>query len=435
MAYMERKSETDVLDKPSMPAELITQLKNINVAVQEVSSKAEDTRRNATDAILKYNELNEKYVKDLITYKSAIAAAEKKAEEAEQRVKGLETKIAAGIGHNGGPGFTKEEIERQTTEYKSFFDYYKSRNTEALPAETKTMLRTDNDVAGGYLVPPVVANQILKKVVELSPIRAFANQRPMTGKTMTIPKRLALLDSAYEGEAEADNLDASKYGEVSVTVYRHSVTVPMTTDQLLMSPFDMEAEIASDVGQSFAKKEGRFGLTGTANKMPEGILVNAEVLAGKTVTATTALLNWDDIATLIGSMKSGYDPMLFFNRLTFAQLIQIKDAYGRPLWQPVAGEKPATIWDQPYTSTFIDMDSLLPGTYSSGVLTANATSGTIPVMYADLRRGYCNYDLTGMSVIRDDVTRKRNAIIEYTFRRYHTAKVEMAEAIKVLKVK
>lgn len=428
MGYMERKDATSALEKPEVPAELKKMLGDALSAIQALDSKAEDTKRNATDALLKYNDLNEKYAREWADHKKAVAEVEKKAAEADSRVKDLEVKLAT----SGG---SKAKDERDTPEFKAFYEYFSAYNIESVKPETKTLLRTDQDTAGGYLVPPTTDSNIRKKLVELSPVRAFATQRPMSSKTMTVPLRLALLDSSYEGEAEIDNVDASKYGTKTVTAWRHQTTVPITRDQLIMSPFDMESQIASDVGQSFAKKEGNLFLKGTGNKMPEGMLTNAQVLAGKTTSAATGIVNFDDIANLIGSMKVGYNPMLFMNRLTFARLLQLKTTIGSPLWQPVAGEKPATIWDQPYTASFIDMDSLIDATYSQGTLTANATSATIPIMYADLAQAYEIYDLAQMTVIRDDVTRKRYAIIEYTFARYNTGGVIMPEAIKILKVK
>lgn len=438
---LETKKEGDPdwkADFEKMQVDVKSALSDLMNAVEK---KNEVTVKNLTEHLTKYTSLAEKWEAEQKAAEKSRKELEEKAEGAEKRVKDLELKIATGgFGHNGGPAFFDDGKpnpdcpERSSPEYKAFFDGLFARNVDKVAPETKALLRTDQDVAGGYLIPPIMDGFIRKKVVELSPTRAFATVRTMTSKSMTVPKRLALLDSSYEGEAEEDSQDASKYGEDTVTAFRHSVTVPITLDQLIMSPFNMEQEISSDVGQSFAKKEGKLHLVGTGRKMPEGILVNPEVLAGKRMTVSANIVNFDDIANLIGGMKVGYNPCLFFNRLTFAQLIQLKDTMGRPIWTPVAGDKPATIWDQPYTSTFIDMDSMVTATYSSGTLTANATAGSIPIMYADLAQGYEIFDLMGMTVIRDDVTGKRKAIIEYTFRRYNTAKVLMAEAIKVLKV-
>lgn len=445
MGLYERKDAIEGTKSPDMPAELKKMQTDIESALDQlmksVDAKNADTVRNITKHIEKYDDLASQWTRDKKAFEDAAKAAEKKAEEAERRIKDIEVKVATGgIGHNGGPAFldngspNPDCADRQSPEFKAFFDFMKTHNAADVKPEVKALMRTDQDTAGGYLVPPVTDSLIRKKVLEISPIRRYATSRPMSSKTMTIPLRLALLDSAYEGEAEQDNQDASKYGTKTVTAFRHQTTVPVTRDQILMSPFDIEREIASDVGQSFAKKEAQLFLTGTGNKMPEGILTNTQVLTGKTTSAASTIINFDDIARLIGTLKHGYNGTLFFNRLTFSVLLQLKDGYGRPLWQPVAGDRPATIWDEPYDKSFIDMDSMITPTYSSGTLTANATSGTVPIMYADLSQGFEIFDLLGMTVIRDDVTRKRNAIIEYTFLRYNTAGVLMPEAIKLLKV-
>lgn len=444
MGLYERKEAIEG-NAPDMPAELKKMQTDIKSALSDlmtaVDSKNKETVDNITKHITKYDDIASQWTKDKKAFEDDKKALEKKADEAERRIKDIEVKVATGgLGHNGGPAFfddgkpNPEAADRQTPEFKAFFDFVRSHNVDSVKPEVKALLRTDQDTAGGYLVPPVTDSLIRKKVLEISPVRRYAVSRPMSSKTMTIPMRLALLDSSYEGEAESDNTDASKYGTKTVTAFRHQVTVPVTRDQILMSPFDIEREIASDVGQSFAKKEAQLFLTGTGNKMPEGILTNAQVLTGKTTSGAAGIITFDDIATLIGTLKHGYTGCLFFNRLTFSILLQLKDGYGRPIWQPVAGDRPATIWDEPYDKSFIDLASMATPTYSGSTLTANATTGTYPIMYGDLAQGYEIFDLAGMTVIRDDVTRKRNAIIEYTFLRYNTGGVVMPEAIKLLKV-
>jgi HK97 family phage major capsid protein len=439
----EKKDGLSLLDKPEVPAELVKLLGGVKEALQQLDSKGEDTKRNALKALENYEVLN---ATDVTAHKAATDAAMKKAEEADRRVKDLETTLATkgrGIGHNGGPAM---DPERDTPQYKSFYGYLGAKpNTGSLitsrneleswqdaqrkDALSPTLLRTDNMMSGGYLVPPVTDGVIRKKVVELSPVRRFAMSRSLTSKNMSMPIRRALLDSYFEGETEDAPSSESRYGEMTVTAWRQGVEVSMTTDQLMMSPFDMENEIASDVGQSFAKKEGYMFLKGSGDKQPSGIMTNSEVQTGRMMSATAGKITFDDIANLIGTLKSGYSPALYFNRYTFAQLVQLKDTQNRPLWQPVAGDKPATIWDQPYTSSMIDMDSMAAGAGGT-----NAPSGSVPIMFADLMAGFEIYDLMGMSVIRDDVTAAKKSIVIYNFRRWLTSRVTMPEAIKILKV-
>ena len=62
-------------------------------------------------------------------------------------------------------------------------------------------------------------------------------------------------------------------------------------------------------------------------------------------------------------------------------------------------------------------------------------SGNLPVIYGDFMRGYTIVDRTGMAVIRDDITRKKERIIELCFHKYNTGQVVLAEAFKALKIK
>ena len=104
------------------------------------------------------------------------------------------------------------------------------------------------------------------------------------------------------GEAEAAQESENQYGDETVTAWRHAVKVKMTYDQLIMSPFNMEAEVSVSVGKSFAKKEGWMFLKGDGNKKPAGCTIDGRV--EKIVSGTTAKVSFDDIANLIGSMKA-----------------------------------------------------------------------------------------------------------------------------------
>ena len=97
---------------------------------------------------------------------------------------------------------------------------------------------------------------------------------------------------------------------------------------------------------------------------------------------------------------------------------------GVPIWQPVAGNQPAMIWGYPYNSNMIDLDDVATG------------SAAKPIVFADLFRAYQIFDLAGsLSVTRDDLTRKKEAITEWTFNRENTGRVVLPEAIAVCTLK
>lgn len=80
-----------------------------------------------------------------------------------------------------------------------------------------------------------------------------------------------------------------------------------------------------------------------------------------------------------------------------------------------------TIFGYPYDSGFIDLD-------------AQTGAGAKPVV-GDLYSWYEIHDLLGINAVRDDLSRKKEAITEWTFRRYLTGRVILPEALVVMKIK
>lgn len=421
---------TDMPDPQKLAQEVKSALATLQEDSKGTKGLAEDTKRNLekfmhdyqdyADGVAKKFAAAEKekaeFEEKVAKAETELAEAKKGSEEYKSRLEKLETLIAT-------KGKTGEDphLSRQTPEYKNLFAYLKAKgNSDLADIDFKT-LRTDNEVSGAYLIPQVLDNEIRKNITEISPVRAFARVRMAPGKTMDIPRRLALLRAYYEGETEQDELGQSTYGSEQVTLYRQSVTVPASLDMMVSSAFDLEREIAADVGESFGQSEGTAFITGTGVKGPQGIVMDSRI--DVTETATTAQIDFVDMAEIAGKLKRGQAPWWFMNRRTLAKMWQIKSTIGVPIWQPVAGDQPATIWGFPYNSDMIDLDDAQDGT------------GAKPIVFGDLRRGYEIFDMVGISVVRDDLTRKREAITEWTFRRYNTGRVILPEAIKILKVK
>lgn len=375
-----------------------------------VKTKNEETQKNCTDVLLKIEESHARLSRMMASLE--------------------ERKDPFGIPEYISPA------ARATTEFKSFWammmggagatEFRSGRWSESdvdqkslRQWESKT-LRTDGGADGGYLVPKVTDNEIRKNITEISPVRAYARVRPLAQKSLEIPRRLKLPTANFEGEAEEGDTDQSTYGSETITTYRQTVTVPATLDMMISSAFDLETEIAYDVGEAFGKNEATNFVKGVGVKGPQGYVKDPRI--GTYQTATTATLTWADVAGMTGGLKTGYNPRFFMNRQTLASLMAMSSSIGVPIWQPVAGGRPATIFGYPYDAGMIDLDNV------SG-------SGAKPLVFADLRRGYEIFDLIGISVVRDDVTRKKEAITEWTFRRYTTGRVVIPEAICVCVIK
>lgn len=359
-----------------------------------------------TDAAFKkYDDANAVLVK-------TIEEGKTRAEELKSRIDEFEIQLARGTSGNGKAAF------KGSQEYKDMMSYVKG---SAPLAELKA-LRVDSSSDGGYLVPNEMANEIIKEITEVSPIRQIARVRTIGKKTIEIPKRTSIPVALYEGEEEAAPVSQSAYGNETLTAHRLAVEIQYTRDLLMDSAFDLEAEISSDVAEAFAKAEGLNFVSGNGVKRPEGFLSNAALVAAAKDTAASGVISADDLLLLTGELKQGYNPFFGFSRQTLAYLRTLKgttnDHY---LWQMgLAPDAPATIAGDPYI-VLQDMPAI--------------AAGSLSVVYGDFRKGYQITDRTGLMVIRDEVTGARNALIKMNFMRWNHGQVVLSEAFKLLRTK
>jgi len=285
--------------------------------------------------------------------------------------------------------------------------------------EEKQLLRTDNDTQGGYLVTTEMDSQITKKITEISPVRSVARVRTIASKALEVPVRNTILTARYEGEAATGQKDASTYQNETITPFRLTVTVPITWDMLQDAAFDMESEILQDAQEAFAQTEGRLFILGDGVKKPYGFVSDSRVQANAFDGSGSSTYTGDDLIKLTGELKTGYNPIYMLNRRELAFIRTLKGTDGHYLWQPgLNGVVANTLNGFPYAIAE-DMP--------------DKATDAFPIAFGDFFRGYTIVDRTGTSIIRDDVTRKEEAVVEFTIKRWGTGQVVLPEAIKLLK--
>lgn len=355
---------------------------------------------------------------DVLEEKNQAVVKENETRKAEKddldiRFKDIELELAKKTATGNDPNW------RDGDEFKAF-NAMCAKGIEGLDQEQKQLLRTDQDISGGFLVPTELDTELRKLIIEIDAIRSVARVRTMSVKTLEIPVRTSIPTATFEGEAENDTKDTSAYGSESVTAFRQSVTVPATMDLINDSAFNIESEISMDVATSFAEGEGKNFITGDGFKKPKGFLADARITDNARDSVNSGTLDADDILLLTGDLKSGYDPTFILNRRTLAFIRTLKSTTGQYLWQPgINGVVSNTLAGEPYL-----IANNMP----------DIADNAFPVAFGDFRRGYEIYDRTGTTVIRDNVTRKQAAIIEWTFHRWLTGQVIIAEAITALKI-
>jgi len=351
----------------------------------------------------KHEEQNQKIVTDL-------KASETREAEVKERMDVLEAELS----RSGGAGESKNF--KDSDEYKALqgwcIDGYPT-------AEQKAVLRTDNDTTGGFLVPTELDTSILKKITEISPMRSVARVRTISSKSMEIPIRASIPVATYEGEAASGDDSSSLYENETLVTFRQTFTTPITMDMLMDSAFDMESEIMADAREAFAFGEGLNFVVGDGVKKPSGFTADTRVQANARDASGSSTYTADDILLLTGDLKTGYNPVYALNRRELAFIRTLKSTDGNFLWQPgLNGVVASTLAGFNY----IIMNDM-----------PDQATDAFPIAFGDFLRGYTIVDRTGMSVVRDEFTQKKKAIIEFTMNRWNYGRVVLPEAIKLLK--
>jgi HK97 family phage major capsid protein len=360
----------------------------------------------------------ENEVKDL---QARLEASGKTGAEVKARVDALEAELARGD--------YRSKVERnykEGDEYKALNGFCR-QGLNGMTPEHKALLRTDSAVDGGFLTTTEMDTEITKKITEIDPIRSVARVRSTASKSLELPIRNTIPVATYEGEADTGADSASAYQNETVVPYRQTFTVPITMDMLMNAAFDMDSEIMSDAAEAFAFGEGNGFVVGTGFKQPAGFVNNATLQAAARLSGVSGVLTPNSIILLTGDLKVGYAPVYVLNRRTLALIRTFRgdaaspgDAAGQFLWLPgMNGPVAATLNGFPYI-----LANSMP----------DVAASAFPIAFGDFRRGYTIVDRTGISVIRDEFTLKKKAIVEFTLNRWNTGRVTLPEAIKLLQI-
>ena len=385
----------------------------IGSLVKELRDTIESKKAETSDSKEKIAKIDEKLnAQEDANQKLVAEINERKANEfkAEEKYKDLERQV-----YMMPNSLSKDQ---KSEEMKVFEHFITTGQKEIIQAGAETKyLRTDVDTQGGYLAPVEYVKEILKNITEISPIRSVARVRSAAGKASEMPIRTTLVSGNWVGQGETDTRSNSTYGLKYMPMHKIQVTVPVTIEELQDADFDITTEINADVAEKFSQIEGTAFVNGTGSDEPIGFMYASGIASINSGLA--AAFTMDNIIELSGELKTGYNPMYGFNRTTRAYIQQFKgnDQY---FWQAgnLAAGVPNTINGYTYLE-IPDMD--------------NVGANNFPVVFADFMRGYLIGDRMGMSVIRDDYSRKRESIVEFTFLKRTTGKPVLDEAFVKLK--
>jgi HK97 family phage major capsid protein len=327
---------------------------------------------------------------------------------------------------------TEEQKDPALKEHKAAFSsYMRSGEATGLKRLEEKALSAGSGPDGGYLVPETVEREVLRRLSAISPIRALASVRVISGGQYKRASSISGPACGWVGETAARPQTAGPtLAEMSYPAME-LYAMPAATQTLLDDAVvDIEQWIAEEVETVFAEQEGTAFVLGDGINKPKGFLTSDMVAEaswqwgrlGYVAAGGSSFPSGnpgDPIIELIYALKAGYRQNAAFvmNRKTQSVIRRFRDANGNYLWAPPASAgQPATLFGFPIAEAE-DMPDIA----------VNA----VPVAFGDFKRGYLVVDRTGVRVLRDPYSAKPYVLF-YTTKRVGGGVQDFA-AIKLLK--
>lgn len=317
--------------------------------------------------------------------------------------------------------------------HKSAFDtYVRKGEAGTLRDLERKALSVGSDADGGFLVPDETERTVNRALKDISPIRAIAGIRQVSGSvykrpfSITGPATGWVAETASRPQTNAPTLDELSFPTTEL------YAMPAATASLLDdSAVNIDEWLAEEVRVAFAQQEGTAFVSGNGTNKPKGFLAYDTVANGSWAWGKLGFIATgadgafptsdppDKLIDLIYSLKSGYRANAHFvmNRATQSVIRKMKDGDDNYLWQPsgTPGQSP-TLMGYPVAESE-DMP--------------NMAADSLSLAFGDFRRGYLIVDRVGIRVLRDPYSVKPYVLF-YTTKRVGGGVADF-EAIKLLK--
>lgn len=294
------------------------------------------------------------------------------------RPAGVETKAAS------------VEIERKA------FTGYLRRGRESLSADEVKSLTVADTASAGYLAPPQFGSELLKLLVQYSPLRSYATVKQIGGPSITYPRRKKSLSASWVGETTLRTESQPSFEQVTLTPGELAAYVDVSNQLLEDNSYDLESELYAEFAEQFGVMEGAAFINGNGVNKPKGIMEGSPIGTGIYFSKSGPVSIADTLIEMFHSIPSvhAYNGSWIMNRNTMSLIRTIKDSTGRYLLLDSLSEgAPATLLGRPIVE-MVDMPE-----FSSTTPGPDGFANK-PILFGDLK-GYRIVDRVGLSILRD----------------------------------
>lgn len=264
-----------------------------------------------------------------------------------------------------------EAPKDEMTEERAFTTFLRTQgeNTEA-----RANLVAGTDANGGYLVPKVWSQELIRELAIQSPVLNLAKIiQTSNGDTFNQPIGANAQSYAITAEEGAISASADTFTNVAFGAYKLAAIIKVSSEILADSAFDIDAEVRDGAAEALGDTLATYLATGSGSSQPQGIKAATTGVTAASTTAVTA----DELLDLVYSVnqRNRQNGSFVASTALLKAVRKLKTSTGGDyIWQPsyVSGQ-PATLLGYPV--------------YEDGKLEA-LTTGKVPAVFGDFRRGY-----------------------------------------------
>lgn len=250
------------------------------------------------------------------------------------QVSAIDTQIEEIRNLKGNKVEERDMAEQNLVEQRSAIQSF-IKNDKAGMEERAQYVNTTQD--GSVLIPEQIADEILRKMEETSPVFEQARKYPSIEGTLKIAKENTDDQAGFVGENEEIPSIALKFGHVTLTQKRVGAAVTLTQQLLNDGAVDLLGYSANLLARRAARAveksifKGEGGEKGFVGIFSDQITDSGDLNKVKISASVTA----DELADITGSVNPAYlDGAAFYmSRELFNQIRKIKDGTGDFLLQ------------------------------------------------------------------------------------------------------
>lgn len=267
----------------------------------------------------------------------------------EEKLRSREIELAErqeGIDPRAALGDTPEaRTAAADEEYRDIFLRYVRSGWSDLDREERNVLARHEvrdqvkgtNTAGGFLVPTGFFNELYEHLTAAGAVRQTRVRVITTqaGEALLLPKTTAHGAASLLAESAALASADETLGQLQLDAWTYGRLIKISFQLLEDDAVDIEEYLAREIGRSIGALQNNHYVVGDAASKPNGITVAATIGKTGAVGQTTSII-YDDIIDLIHSIAAPYrrDGEFLAADGLIKALRKLKDADGRPLWEP-----------------------------------------------------------------------------------------------------